>query len=72
MENGEDNQPGQNEEPSPFVPDLGLPSDESVNHGQGLWKGSVMTDESVNRGQGLWKRSVMSLGIMAKVCRRVQ
>ena len=35
MENGEDNQEDQHEEQSPFVPDLGLPSDESVNHGQG-------------------------------------
>ncbi|XP_043193881.1 putative histone-lysine N-methyltransferase PRDM6 [Amphibalanus amphitrite] len=41
MDNGEDNQDGQNEEPSPFVPDLGLPSDESVNHGQGNGGGAV-------------------------------
>ena len=35
MENGEENREDQHEEQSPYVPDLGLPSDESVNHGQG-------------------------------------
>ena len=40
MENGDGNQEDQNEEQSPFVPDLGLPSDESVNHGHGgVWMG---------------------------------